>query len=281
MADAERAPSVTEQAEDTKEATLPLTPVSDSDGFKHGDHEDHLDAPNGTPVPIEPAHDAESSNEPTDTAEMAKSADRAPAQAPPAAAASPLKPKAAVSVDARTRRTSLQVSKTSKAPTTSTRQVCIICMFGVLKYSHGDAISRGMNVLHPLSNLKLRSPSRRNPPLRPLRRGLLWHHLLRRQNLPQHPASLLRHRIHACAAPQSHQLLGTAVSLPFLQRLSLRLHPHQLVLRPMPPRRQQRGLPPSRVYQPPEVRLLLRLGRRAQRQLRPGHGYLSLELLRP
>ncbi|CAE6425791.1 unnamed protein product [Rhizoctonia solani] len=122
MADVELAPSVVEQHEDPKDATLPLTPVSDGSGFKHGDHEDHLDAPNGTPVPSEPAHEAEPEQSP-EVAEMNKPAENKPASKAPAAAASPMRPKAVVSAGARARTTSLATGKADpKAPVPAVRK---------------------------------------------------------------------------------------------------------------------------------------------------------------
>ncbi|KEP51938.1 hypothetical protein V565_053270 [Rhizoctonia solani 123E] len=109
MTDVERSPSVAEQHED-KEAILPLTPVSDGDGFKHGEHEDHLDASNGTPVPSEPAHEAELEKSP-EPAEMDKPVENKPTPKAPTASASPMRPKAAVSAGARVRTTSMATGK--------------------------------------------------------------------------------------------------------------------------------------------------------------------------
>ncbi|KAF8761171.1 hypothetical protein RHS01_01078 [Rhizoctonia solani] len=113
MAEVERAPSVTEQVEDTKEATLPLTPVSDGDGFKHGDHEDH---PNETPGPAEPAHEPE----PEPSSESAEMDTPAENKKTAPASMSPAKPRASISTGARTRTTSLATGKVdSKAPAAS------------------------------------------------------------------------------------------------------------------------------------------------------------------
>ncbi|KAG8764481.1 hypothetical protein FRC12_008081 [Ceratobasidium sp. 428] len=125
MADAERISAAQDQVEDTKEATLPLTPVSDSDGFKHGDHEDHADTPNGTPVPAESANDAPEADKTLEAASLPEQVEAPPTEPVPMASPPP-KPKAAVSLDARTRKPSLQVGKTDPKATaaSSVRKVC-------------------------------------------------------------------------------------------------------------------------------------------------------------
>jgi hypothetical protein len=125
MADAERVSIAQEQAEDAKEATLPLTPVSDSDGFKHGDHEDHADAPNGMPTPAEPANDAAEAGKIPEAEDLPKAVQETPAEPAPVVSPPPLKPKAAVSLDARTRKTST-IKPDPKAVAASLRKVCLI-----------------------------------------------------------------------------------------------------------------------------------------------------------
>lgn len=166
MADVERAPSAAEHPEDSKDATLPLTPVSDSDGFKHGDHEDHLDAPNGTPVPAESANDVESLDKPASTPTMDKPVEAKPVEVKPTTSGSPLKPKAAVSVDARTRKTSLQVGKPDpKAPAASVRKVRTIHMFECSNIHLRIGMSRGMDLSHTSPNHRPRSQSQQAMPL--------------------------------------------------------------------------------------------------------------------
>ena len=125
MADTERVPSALEQAEDSKEATLPLTPVSDGDGFKHGDHEDHLDAPNETSTPAELAGDANGTSDTLEAEHQPKDVTNASSEATPVASPPP-KPKAAVSVDARTRKTSMQVGKPDPKAASTLRKVCVL-----------------------------------------------------------------------------------------------------------------------------------------------------------
>lgn len=125
MADIERVPSTVEQADDSKEATLPLTPVSDGDGFKHGDHEDHLDAPNETSTSAEPAGDANGTSDTLEAEDHSKDVTNASSEAAPVASPPP-KPKAAVSVDARTRKTSMQVGKPDPKAASTIRKVCAV-----------------------------------------------------------------------------------------------------------------------------------------------------------